>query len=289
MVKYASSARKSRSRVGYSRKAIVKRRPNTKGTNKIVSIVKTTLARNLEQKMTVMPVIGSRVSAKTIPGCGLTPNIPGNVANQIPGIFIPNVFQQLSLGQGVHQDQRIGNSVKTKSLSFRGVITSLPTSNVNNDPLPYEVHLLFFKRKKFQGGNIIQAPDDLKQYATNTLIPVEPYLMNSLIPWNRDAYEIKAHRVFRLRQAPVYAQVPPGLEGVNTLMSNAPFFHRFHVTIPIKQNLIFEDGVNKPSNDWLSLGVYVINSNGAALFDGLGDWQQKAAIAMDMVYKYTDA
>ena len=58
MVRYAAP-RKSRGRTGYSRKSIVKRRPRTKATTKIVSIVKNTLARNVEQKMLVMPFLGN--------------------------------------------------------------------------------------------------------------------------------------------------------------------------------------------------------------------------------------
>lgn len=287
MVKYAAS-RKSRPRVGYSRKSIVKRRPQPKATSKIVSIVKNTIARNIEQKMTVMPFLGSRVSMVTIPGFGLSANIAGNTNNVVPGLYKHNMFTALSLGQGTHQDQRIGNSVKTKSLTFRGVVTALPSSSANNDPLPFEVHLLWFKRKKFQSGTPASAPDDLKQYSTNTLIPVEPYIMNSVIPWNKDSYEIKAHRVFRLRQYSVnLGNNAP--EQLNPQLSNAPFFHRFHVTIPIKTNLQFEDGATNPSNDWCSFAAYVINSNGAAVFDALGDWETKAAIGMDMVYRYTDA
>jgi hypothetical protein len=284
MVRYAAP-RKSRPRTGYARKAIVKRRPRTKATTKIVSIVKNTLARNVEQKMTVMPFLGSRASATTIVGQGLSANIPGNTLNIVPGIYKHDIFTALSLGQGTHQDQRIGNSVKTKSLSFRGVVLSLPTTTSNDDQLPFEVHLLWFKRKKFQSGTPVQAPDDLKQYATNTLIPVEPYLMNTVIPWNKDAYVIKAHRVFRLRPLRL-GVVSASINGQN---SNAPAYHRFHVNIPIKENLQFEDGATNPSNDWCSFAAYTVNQNGAAIFDGLGEWDTRAAISMDMVYRYTDA
>lgn len=145
MVKYAAS-HKSRPRTGYSRKSIVKRRPRAKSTSKIVSIVKNTLARNVEQKMNVMPLIGNISSAQAVIGMGLMAS-PWSTAGFQPGLFKANVFNGMALGTGVHQDQRIGNSVKTKSLTFRGVVGSLPYSATNTGQLPFEVHLLWFKRK----------------------------------------------------------------------------------------------------------------------------------------------
>lgn len=283
-MKYAAS-RKSRPRTGYSRKSIVKRRPRTKATSKIVSIVKNTLARNVEQKMNVMPLVGNISSSIAIPGQGLMAS-PWSTAGFQPGIFKANVFNGMALGTGVHQDQRIGNSVKTKSLTFRGVVGSLPYSATNTGQLPFEVHLLWFKRKKYDVAAVVP-PSDLKHYATNSLMGVEPTLMSSVLPWNKDAYLIKAHRVFRLRPL----RIGVTSNSINPQNSDAPQFHRFHVNIPIKENLIFEDQSIIPSNEWLSFAAYVINSDGTVAFDGSTppQWQERAYMSMDMVYRYTDA
>lgn len=283
-MKYAAS-RKSRPRTGYSRKSIVKRRPRTKATSKIVSIVKNTLARNVEQKMNVMPLVGNISASVAIPGQGLMAS-PWSTAGFQPGIFKSNVFNGMALGTGVHQDQRIGNSVKTKSLTFRGVVGSLPYSATNTGQLPFEVHLLWFKRKKYDVAAVVP-PADLKHYATNSLMGVEPTLMSSVLPWNKDAYIIKAERVFRLRPLRVNATS----NSINQQNSDAPQFHRFHVNIPIKENLIFEDQSIIPSNEWLSFAAYVINSDGTVAFDGSTppQWQERAYMSMDMVYRYTDA
>lgn len=117
MVSYAKHS-KSRPRAGYSRKAITKRRPRAKSTQKIVSIVKTTIARNVEQKMLVMPFVGSIAAAAAIPGMGLMAS-PWSTAGFQPGIYKSNMFNAMGMGQGVTQDTRVGNSVKTKSLTFR--------------------------------------------------------------------------------------------------------------------------------------------------------------------------
>lgn len=279
---------KTRPRVGYSRKSAVRRRPQTRKTNKIVSIVKTTLARNLEQKMTVMPFVGNIAAAATIPGMGLNAS-PWSVAGFQPGIYKANIFAAMAMGQGTHQDQRIGNSVKTKSLTFRGVVGSMPYGATNSGTLPFEVHLLWFKAKKYNVA-AVAPPMDLKQYATNTTLGVDPTLMSTVLPWNKDAYIIKAHKVFRLR--PLEVAVPSAsIAYVNSQNSNAPQFHRFHVTIPIATNLVFEDGASIPSNDWCSFAAYVINGDGTVAFDFSTppQWNERAYISMDMVYNYTDA
>lgn len=287
MVRYAAKGR-SRPRTGYARKSIFKRRPRSKSTQKIVSIVKNTIARNQEQKMLVMPFIGSIAAAEAIPGMGLMAS-PWSTAGFQPGIYKSNIFNALGMGQGVTQDTRIGNSVKTKSLSFRGVVGSLPYTTTNNGQFPFEVHLLWFKRKKYD-VSAVSPPHDLKHYATNSLMGVEPTLMGSVIPWNRDAYIIKAHRVFRLRPMPAPLYSGQTSTSLNPQMSNAPQFHRFHVKIPIKDNIIFEDGSIIPSNEWCSFAAYVINSDGTVAFDGSTppQWQERAYISMDMVYNFTD-
>lgn len=284
MVRYAKSF-KSRPRAGYSRKTITKRRPRTKSTQKIVNIVKTTIARNVEQKLLVMPFLGSIAAAEAIPGMGLMAS-PWSTAGFQPGIYKANMFNAMGMGTGTTQDTRIGNSVKTKSLTFRGVVGSLPYSANNTGQLPFEVHLLWFKRKKYDVA-AVAPPHDLKHYATNSMLGVEPTLMGSVIPFNKDAYIIKAHKVFRLRPL----RIGVTSNSINQQNSDAPQFHRFHVNIPIKENLIFEDGSIIPTNDWCSFAAYVINSDGTVAFDGSTppQWQERAYISMDMVYRFTDA
>lgn len=150
----------------------------------------------------------------------------------------------------------------------------------------FEVHLLWFKRKKYDVAAVVP-PSDLKHYATNSMLGVEPTLMGSVIPWNKDAYIIKAHKVFRLRPL----RIGVTSNSINPQNSDAPQFHRFHVNIPIKENLIFEDGSIIPTNDWCSFAAYVINSDGTVAFDSSTppQWQERAYISMDMVYRFTDA
>lgn len=276
---------KARPRTGYSRRRAVKRRPPTRAASRIVKIVKNTLARNVEQKMTVMPFIGNIAQAQTIPGMGLNAS-PWSTGGFQPGIYKANIFNAMAMGQGTHQDQRIGNSVKTKSLSFRGVVGTMPSSGSNDATMPYEVHLLWFKSKKYNVA-AVTPPLDLKQYATNSLLGVDPTLMSTVLPWNRDAYIIKAHKVFRLR--PSFLNTTQNK--INPQTSNAPYFHRFHVKIPIVTNLVFEDNATIPSNDWCSFAAYVINCDGTVAFDSSNppQWQERAYISMDMVYNYTDA
>lgn len=263
-----------RTRPGYSKKSIVKGK-KTAATTKMVQIAKNVVMRNQEQKLFVNTLY-SNVSIK---GMGIDADPLAGSA----GVLRAALFNTLNVQQGTAQDQRVGNSVKTKSLSFRGVICSTPHSTTNTSLLPFEVHLLWYKPKKYTAVT----PADIKVKSSNTLGPIEASLINSVYPWNRDKYIIKAHKVFRLRPAPASNT---GNSTINGQTSNAPYFHRFHVNIPCAKDMIWEDGVTAPSNDWCGFLAYVINADGSVVIDsGTNQWDVRATLTMDLVYQFTDA
>ena len=263
-----------RTRVGYSNKRIWKRPKRSAATTKMVQIAKNVVARNQEQKLFVNPLY-QNVGIK---GFGIEADALAGSA----GILKAAVLNSLNMTQGTQQDQRVGNSVKTKSLTFRGVICGTPHSASNSSLLPFEVHLLWYKPKKYTAVT----PADIKVANSNTLVPIRNTLINSVYPWNRDKYIIKAHKVFRLRAPPAAST---SASGINTQSSNDPYFHRFHVNIPVSKDMIWEDAVTAPSNDWLGFVAYVINADGAALIDTSNVWETRVTLTMDMVYQYTDA
>lgn len=263
-----------RARPGYSKKTIVKGR-KTAATTKMVQIAKNVIARNQETKV----FINSLYASLGIKGMG----IDADPTAGSPGIHKGAVFNSLNISQGALQDNRIGNSVKTKSLTFRGVVNALPHSGTNQSLVPFEVHLLWYKAKKY----MTITPSDIKMAPGNTLEPIKHTLINTVYPWNRDKYIIKAHKVFRLRAPP---SSNTGNSTLNPQTSNAPYFHRFHVKIPCATNMVWEDGVVAPSNDWLGFVAYVINGDGLAVLNTAGtQWETRCQLTMDMVYQYTDA
>lgn len=262
-----------RTRVGYSKKAISKGR-KTASTKSMVQIAKNVVARNQEQKLFVHALY-QNVGIK---GMGIEADPLAGSA----GILKAAMLNSLNVAQGTQQDQRVGNATKTKSLTFRGVICANPHGTNNTSLLPFEVHLLWYKPKKYTAVT----PADIKVAGSNTLVPIRHSLINTVYPWNRDKYMIKAHKVFRLRPS---VASNTGNSTINAQMSNAPFFHRFHVKIPVAKDMIWEDGVTAPSNDWMGFVAYVINADGSAQIDSNNVWDTRASLTMDMVYQYTDA
>lgn len=262
-----------RTRVGYSKKSIVKGK-KTASTTKMVQIAKNVVMRNQEQKLFVHALY-QNVGIK---GMGIEADPLAGSA----GILKAAMLNSLNVTQGSAQDQRIGNSTKTKSLTFRGVICSSPHGANNTSLLPFEVHLLWYKPKKYTAVT----PSDIKVAGSNTLVPIRHTLINTVYPWNRDKYIIKAHKVFRLRPAVASNTASSTL---NPQQSNAPYFHRFHVNIPVAKDMVWEDGVTAPSNDWMGFVAYVINADGSAQIDANNVWDTRATLTMDMVYQYTDA
>lgn len=263
-----------RTRPGYATKTIVKGK-KTATTTKMVQIAKNVVMRNQERKLFVTKLY----DLFSIKGMGIDADPVAGSA----GIHRGAVFNALNIAQGTQQDQRIGNAVKTQNLTFRGVINSLPHTGTNTSLVPFEVHLVWYKMKKY--GTI--SPSDIKVGPANTLEPIKHTLINTVYPWNRDKYIIKAHKVFRLRAPPASNTANSSL---NSQSSNAPYFHRFHVKIPCATNMTWEDGVVAPSNDWLGFVAYVINGDGLAVLNAAGNqWEVRAQLSMDMVYSYTDA
>lgn len=283
-------------RVTFSKKRTPKNRtPKRKSTprngnfNKRVQLV---INRNLERKMKTLSVFDGFY----IKGCGLTDTA---VTGYNPGINVANLLQTMNLTQGSNQEQRIGNAIQSCRLRVRGFIESLPlkTADVstpsqpaNTDNRPFEVHMLIYKKKKDVNNSLA----NIKQLPANTTGTITNEIINSLYPFNRDTYVIKKHRVFKLKGAPA----GDATSAYSPQDATNPGFCRFIQDIPISPKLLYTEttsgtATTVPTNDWVGICFYVMNSNGAQLTftptGGLLNYQAKAKITMDAVLSYTDA
>lgn len=243
--------------------------------------------RNLETKMRVVSVYdkesihGSGLATTTFTG-GTTPITP--VA---PGLAKKNLLAHINLDQGVEQEQRIGNSINNVRLRVRGFIQSaVYNSNTNASLLPYEVHMLVYKRKRDYDNPY----DILKSYPNNATGQITSDIITTLYPFNKDSYEIKKHRVFRMRPMHHEIAVNTTTGIVNSQNSNALPFQRFNMDIPIKKTLRYSDGLDIPANDWVGILFFVINGDGSIVANPVTNtWDQRALVSMDAVLTYKDA
>jgi len=189
-----------------------------------------------------------------------------------------NLLAGLALKQGVQQEERVGVQVSPVALTVAGFAMGQPFDSTTNISLyPYELHILVYKYKTNNQG----VDTALLQYPDNTNGPILG-LKETLYPFNRKAYVIKKHKVYRFKPLPSVAHGsihpadpgPPPTDGTAPVLQNPSFssalavqYRRFKFSIPIKKVLDYNDQSNTPTNEWLSFAAYVINGDGADLSD----------------------
>jgi hypothetical protein len=262
----------------------VKSARKTNFNTRVLSVIN----RNIETKQKVINIYENA----QIYGCGLLRPADASIVAD-PGLFRDNILADLHLQRGATQEQMLGNKIENCKLTIRGFVKSNEWHvDHNNSTLPFEVHMLAFKRKKSMDNHI----DIIKQLPGNQTGPIDASIINSVYPFNKDSYVIKCHRVFRLRPLRLISHtsgVPAaGDVAINSQQSNAPMFQRFYQTIPISKMLNYSDGITAPSNDWLGLAFYVVNADGTLLTYGAGAgkaYQYRSAITLDAVLTWKDS
>ena len=199
----------------------------------------------------------------------------------IRGIHISNVFAHCTLNRGDDQDEFTGNKISNVKLTFSGVAVSLPyNATTNNSTAPMEVWFVFYKNKAgvMAKGN----PNGLKSYPNNTKGKIKE-IFTSTYPWNREEYTIKGVKKFKLRARP--KEMGDEDTVVNSQTSNAPTFRRFSYQLPVAKMLKYGDSDDMPSNDFLSMGIYIMDGYG----EPLDPAQQRCKIYGSYYFSYTDA
>ena len=170
----------------------------------------------------------------------------------------------------------LGNKIQNCKLNIRGFVHSRPfdaTSNTNY--YPFELHLLAYKRKDSPANN----PDKILQGVNNTNVSIDGSAASTLLPFNRDGYVIKRHKVFKMKANPIAAvstiEHVVGVENPTYNAGDYQFFKRFSLNIPIKSTLLFDDAVQSPKNDWCCFSAYIINGDGLTSLN----LQQRATIS----------
>lgn len=240
--------------------------------------------QNQEQKLKVWNLLQNANTR----GSGL---LYGTVTGR-RGVYVENVFaDNVTAGtdfmdQGTSQETRIGNEIHSCKLNIKGYVNSNETQSVSNtSPLPFEVHILVWKRKDSRAND----PIDILNYPGNTNGSITGSALSSMYSWNRKGYIIKKHRIFRMKPNPVLATSTnpnaAGIENPAYYGHGAQFFKRFSLDIPIKDSLKFDDTGTMPENEWLAFGVYIIQGNGETLLN----LQQRCNVNAIATLRYKDA
>ena len=198
------------------------------------------------------------------------------------GIIMNNVLAQLGTLTGSTTNHRVGDKIHPTVLKIHGAVKSVPYSSTNTSNLPFEVHILFYKKK----NDIVGSPNTIKWDVNRDQVSMDGSIARDLLPWNTNQFIIKKHLVRRLRPMPYVAASSNPIVG-NYGDQSLPSLWRFNCTIPIKKELQYPHAAASnphiPTNDWLTMGVYIIDGAGAAL--PISQVRAEASILGTLYYK----
>lgn len=270
----------------YNRPSLPKKPKRSSVTRKAVKAASTkTFNTKVNKALTQLNVIERKQKTIVFPtsstrGTGYE-TTDSSVPSVVRGLFVSNVFEHCQLTRGDQQDQFTGNKISNVRLRFSGVaVSNAYDSTNNNSTAPMEVWFVFYKNKAglLAKGN----PNGLKSYPNDTKGKVKE-IFTSTYPWNREEYTIKGVKKFKLRARPKEDNDDDTV--INGQTSNAPTFHRFSYNLPVAKMLKYGDSDTKPSNDYLSMGIYIMDGYGVTLDPA----QQRCAIYGSYTFSYTDA
>nr|QTE03363.1 MAG: putative capsid protein [Fringilla montifringilla CRESS-DNA-virus sp.] len=171
-----------------AKRKVVRRRPRTMMTKKtsFTKKVKSVISRMAENK-----------NASFRGSIPLYMYGAANWGNSITVCTPETLF--LSIQQGVGQGDRIGNSIRVKSLKMTGVLRAMPYNlTTNQTPVPCFVKFLFMTRKDTP-TQVYGGLSDLLQYGDSAEGPGNSANIRSLYrPVNTDVWTYHTTRIYKL-------------------------------------------------------------------------------------------
>lgn len=228
----------------YRKKVVNRSRKPTRAFTKLVQAV---VSRNIENKsyQAGMDVMNCRYPATnpTLQFNGLFPLTPYPSSGSPAGSTV-------TLVQGHESNQRVGNSIRTKYATLKGIIFPFPVSeSLNPDPKPLEAVMWIFKMKRSDpiGGQYLAAAEDTCQTAMfqdgNSVEGITGNLLDVMKAINQDRIQLLHKRVFKI-----------GFSAGSNTTTDHPnndfkLNRKFSINITkyLPKNIKFDDGDDDPS------------------------------------------
>lgn len=170
----------------------------------------------------------------------------------------------LLIAQGSAQGQRVGNRVRIKSLTFKGVIHPLAyNATTNPTPCPVQVNIWLFYDKT--NPTVVPTPKlngDFLQFG-NTTSGLQNDLMDTVAPVNTDRYRVFAKRTYKIGYAEntgTGAIPAQGNLANNDFKLNQTF--SFDLTKFAPKIVRWRDAVSNPSSRGVYMMAQAIYANG---------------------------
>jgi len=262
--KYARKGKKT-----YKRKSYKKAMP-------IKKMIRREIARNVENKTSQFYNYDVRLY------------VAGNVSFPTDNIFPVGVDPtSLVIPPGTGQGNRIGNTIKTKKLMFRGSICPRPQdATFNPSPQPSQLKMYIFYDKT--DPNAVpnpQAANDFFQNG-NSSKGFQNDLVDMWSPVNTDRYRVLATKTFKIGHA---SSDGTGANASNQFFANNDFKYNcnfsFNLTKHYPQMVKFNDGSTVPTTRGLFCMIQYVAASGFAYTTSFYSYQLQYMLD----YQYEDA
>jgi len=268
---------KSRKTYGRGKRSIFRRKvvkPSRQPTKAFTRLVQAVVSRNIENKSRQanleMNLQYPQPNATALPFNGLFPLTPYDAAGTPAGSTI-------SILQGTGQGSRVGNVIKTKYATLKGVIAPLPLSaSTNPTPAPMEVCMWIFKLKDLRNGNqLATAQDNINTQffqSGNGTTGVTGSLINIVQAINQDNIHLFYKRVFKVGFA-------AGQSGGSIANNDFQYNRKFSINITkfLPKTIKFDDNTDMPSVNHVYCYIAPFKADGdvdiGALNGATCDWE----------------
>lgn len=206
-----------------------------------------------------------------------------NWSNTIVPITPDTLF--LSVLQGTGQGDRIGNSIRVKSLKLSGVLRPMPyDATTNVDPVPLYVKMFFLTRKDNPSA-ISTSLGDVLQFGNASEGPGNSAaLTNMQRPVNTNEWTVHATRIFKVGYA-IYSGTSADINAQSH--SNNDFklnqFVNIDLTKYCTKNIKFDDNSSNPTSRNIVMYPIVYTANASLLLNN--QIPAKFDYNLDIVYE----
>jgi len=232
---------------------------------------------------------------KTVQYLDLTTNLASSPNAAAP---IDNIFQlgpdgvNIAINQGTAQAQRVGNRIQTKSLMFKGTVTTLPWEAATNpNPRPIMLKMVIFydrnddhaKPNPFAGGAAgpFQGGGGSNNFQND--------LVDMWLPFNNDRYRIFTTRTWKLGYA-AYDGAATTTSGQFNAQQFANNDYKLSVNFSLNLTKYYPKVVKFNDNNAIPTTRALFCMFYWALADGqqAGNGWAMANVAYQQSYQYTD-
>jgi len=174
-----------------------------------------------------------------------------------------------NITQGVGQGQRVGNRLRIKKMTMKGVLVPMPYDiGTNPTPRPQQIRMVFFYNKATPTSKPIPKANFLQ--LGNTQNSLQNDLMDMVAPFNTDNYAILGTRSFKLGLSQFWGDggsTAPG-DAVAGYYSNNDFKYNINFSVDLAKMLpttcVYNDTNAAPNTRSIFVAWILCRADGSA-------------------------